>query len=78
MDIVSSHSWSHSNQKRRKSTSLSHKEPKQIRVGENAKKLKGSLSERNRSENRAKTEQKQGSMRLRSLRESFAKLALRC
>ncbi|RVW62666.1 Pro-Pol polyprotein [Vitis vinifera] len=32
MDIVSSHSWSHSNQKRRKSTSLSHKKPKQIRV----------------------------------------------
>ncbi|RVW73093.1 hypothetical protein CK203_058706 [Vitis vinifera] len=29
MDIVSSHSWSHSNQKRRKSTSLSHKKPKQ-------------------------------------------------
>ncbi|KAL6310865.1 hypothetical protein AAG906_027305 [Vitis piasezkii] len=28
MDIVSSHSWSHSNQKRRKSTSLSHKKPK--------------------------------------------------
>ncbi|KAL6311699.1 hypothetical protein AAG906_021704 [Vitis piasezkii] len=49
MDIVSSHSWSHSNQKRRKSASLSHKKPKQIR------KLKGSLSERNRSENRAKT-----------------------
>ncbi|RVW12864.1 hypothetical protein CK203_105703 [Vitis vinifera] len=41
MDIVSSHSWSHSNQKRRKSTSLSHKKPKQ-KGGENAKKLKGS------------------------------------
>ncbi|KAL6319612.1 hypothetical protein AAG906_020689 [Vitis piasezkii] len=41
MDVVSSHSWSHSNQKRRKSTSLSYKEPKQIRVGENVKKLKG-------------------------------------
>ncbi|RVX03624.1 Transposon Ty3-G Gag-Pol polyprotein [Vitis vinifera] len=32
MDIVSSHSWSHSNQKRRKSTSLSLKKPKQRRV----------------------------------------------
>ena len=32
MDIVSSHSWSHSNQKRRKSASLSHKKPKQRRV----------------------------------------------
>ncbi|KAL6316680.1 hypothetical protein AAG906_019596 [Vitis piasezkii] len=29
MDIVSSHSWSHSNQKRRQSTSLSLKKPKQ-------------------------------------------------
>ena len=29
MDIVSSHSWSHSNQKRRRSTSLSLKKPKQ-------------------------------------------------
>ncbi|RVW59596.1 Retrovirus-related Pol polyprotein from transposon 17.6 [Vitis vinifera] len=32
MDIVSSHSWSHSNQKRRKSTSLSLKKPKQRRL----------------------------------------------
>ncbi|RVW12761.1 Transposon Tf2-12 polyprotein [Vitis vinifera] len=32
MDIVSSHSWSHSNQKRRRSTSLSLKKPKQRRV----------------------------------------------
>ena len=32
MDIVSSRSWSHSNQKMRKSTSLSHKKPKQRRV----------------------------------------------
>ena len=32
MDIVSSHSWSHSNQKRRRSTSLSLKKPKRKRV----------------------------------------------
>ncbi|RVW32080.1 hypothetical protein CK203_102389 [Vitis vinifera] len=73
MDIVSSHSWSHSNQKRRKSTSLSHKKPKQRRVEENAKKFKG----RNRSEIR-KTECKQSKNRgLRDFATS-AKLALRC
>ncbi|RVW39879.1 hypothetical protein CK203_083166 [Vitis vinifera] len=69
MDIVSSHSWSHSNQKMRKLTSLSRKILSN-KVGENAKKLKGSLSERNRSENRAKTEQKQG--RNRAMRDFAA------
>ncbi|KAL6313410.1 hypothetical protein AAG906_001124 [Vitis piasezkii] len=47
---------------------------KDVKVGENAKKLKGSLW----SEKSAKTGQKQGSTRFRSLRESSAKLALRC
>ncbi|RVW70895.1 hypothetical protein CK203_059993 [Vitis vinifera] len=75
MDIVSSHSWSHSNQKRRKSTSLSHKKPKQIRVRKNAKKLKGrNRSEIGQNKNRVKKSKNRG---LRDFAAS-AKLALRC
>ncbi|RVX16201.1 hypothetical protein CK203_014315 [Vitis vinifera] len=59
MDIVSSHSWSHLNQKKRKSTSLNLKKPKQRRVEEISRKLKEKnriKSEQKQSENRAKTE----------------------
>ncbi|RVX01055.1 hypothetical protein CK203_022742 [Vitis vinifera] len=56
MDIVSSHSWSHSNQKMRKSTSLSLKKPKQRRVEEISRKLKGKKSEQKQRKNRSKTE----------------------
>ncbi|KAL6326203.1 hypothetical protein AAG906_001598 [Vitis piasezkii] len=48
------------------------------RVEEITKKLKEKKSERNRSKNRVKTEQKQGSARLRSLRKTSAKMALCC
>ncbi|RVW27313.1 hypothetical protein CK203_110330 [Vitis vinifera] len=56
MDIVSSHSWSRSNQTRRRSTSLSLKKPKQRRVGENAKEEIGKKSERKQSKNRGEKE----------------------
>ncbi|KAL6321798.1 hypothetical protein AAG906_035493 [Vitis piasezkii] len=55
IDIFSSHSWSHSNQKRRKLTSWSHKKPKQKDCKE--------IERKNRSKNRVKTEQKQSSAR---------------
>ncbi|RVW83052.1 hypothetical protein CK203_042515 [Vitis vinifera] len=71
MDIVS---WSHSNQKRRKSTSLSHKKPKQIRVEENAKKFKGKIGAKSANQKQSKQSKNRG---LRDFATS-AKLALRC
>ncbi|RVW26334.1 hypothetical protein CK203_111857 [Vitis vinifera] len=84
MDIVSSHSWSHSNQKRRRSTSLSLKKPKQkgfagrglpqskIFVEEISRRLKEKKSGRNRSQNR----EKQSSAKFRRLKKASAKSAL--
>ncbi|RVW97579.1 hypothetical protein CK203_046482 [Vitis vinifera] len=76
MDIVSSHSWSHSNQKRRQSTSLSLKKPKQkgcvliVLNDPRWKKFQG-IERKKSGRNRSKTEknrEKQSSAKFRRLK----------